>query len=62
MDKHKEELKKAMQELYDAAVKFDKVIKEEDFERFEDICDATADILNTYKLAGIVEDGIVDFE
>ena len=56
---HKEEVRKALQALYDAAYQVNQITDEDDYEQFPDLLDESANVTNEFKNLGIVEDGIV---
>ena len=56
---HKEEVRKALQALYDAAYQVNQITDEDDYEQFPDLLDESANVTNEFKSLGIVEDGIV---
>lgn len=56
---HKEEVRKALQALYDAAYQVNQITDEDDYEQFPDLLDESANVTNEFKNLGIVEDSIV---
>ena len=57
--KHRNELQKAMQELYDAAAKLNSLATEDDYAEFEGMIAESANITDVAYSLGIVEDSII---
>lgn len=55
----REELQEMFQKLYEAAVAINVVTDDEDYDKYTDILEESANVTNAFEEAGIVEDGIV---